>query len=228
MVSFTTDMVAPLKECKVNFEPVQASGTPSPDNILPIEGWNNLEVYRTSKNIRNWTITDSTIPLDYGGGTGTFNGFGNGHWDNYWIIPKSLWGKTLTYSVEIVRAENPTNEYAEARCWTYTSSGELVQLFLPPSSQRYYTGSGRSTLTFTVPENVGRLGLAILAGRGDRIYNPIVSIGSTATEYEPYNGSTTSITLPSTYYGGWVDLTSGEGETTYKYIHLSGNEDWLH
>jgi len=115
-------MVAPLKECKVYFEPIQASGTPSPDNVLPISGWNNLEVYRTSKNIRNWTITDTTIPSSYG----NFNGFNNGYWDNYWIIPESLWGKTITYSVEIVRAENPTIEYAEARCWTYTSSGELV------------------------------------------------------------------------------------------------------
>lgn len=222
IANFNTDMVAPLKDCKVYFKPVQAAGTPSPDNVIPISGWNNLKVYRTSKNIRNWTITDTTIPLDYNGGTGNFNGFGNNYWDNYWAIPESLCGKTITYSVEIVRAENPTNEYAEVRCWTYTSSGTYIQLFTPPSSQRYQTGSGRSTITFTVPENTGRLGLGILAGRGDRVYNPIVSIGSTAIKYETYNGSTTSITLPSTYYGGYIDLTSGEGYIT----HILMSDTW--
>ena len=225
IANFQTDMVAPLKECKVYFEPVQASGTPSPNNVLPISGWNSLEVYRTSKNIRNWTITDSTIPLDYGGGQSQFNGFSNGCWDNYWIISDNLIGKTLTYSTEIVRAENPTNEYAEVRCWTYTSSGEFVQLFLPSSSQRCYTGNRRSTLTFTVPENVGRLGLGIVAGRGDRFYNPIISIGNTEIPYEPYNGSTESITLPSTYYGGYADIAKGALIQDWGYVDL-GDLNW--
>ena len=51
--NFVTDMVAPLKECKVYFEPVQdtSNGAPSPDNICPISGWENLEIYRAGKNL---------------------------------------------------------------------------------------------------------------------------------------------------------------------------------
>lgn len=51
VANFTTDMVAPLKECKINFLPIQASGTPSPDNVLPITGWTECDLWKTGKNI---------------------------------------------------------------------------------------------------------------------------------------------------------------------------------
>lgn len=51
IASFDTDMIAPLKECKVHFTPKQAEGTPSPDNILPISGWTELEIYTAGKNL---------------------------------------------------------------------------------------------------------------------------------------------------------------------------------
>ena len=45
LATFNTDLSAPLKEMKVHFSPVQASGTPSPDNVLPISGWDGVTVY---------------------------------------------------------------------------------------------------------------------------------------------------------------------------------------
>ena len=45
LATFNTDLSAPLKEMKVHFYPVQASGTPSPDNVLPISGWDGVTVY---------------------------------------------------------------------------------------------------------------------------------------------------------------------------------------
>ena len=39
IASFSTDMRSPLEEIKIHFNPVQASGTPSPQNVLPITGW---------------------------------------------------------------------------------------------------------------------------------------------------------------------------------------------
>ena len=42
---FTTDMAANLKECKIRFAPVQAGeGTPSPENVRPISGWDGVTV----------------------------------------------------------------------------------------------------------------------------------------------------------------------------------------
>lgn len=43
--NFKTDVIAPLKECKVYFSPVQeGTGDPSPTNVRPISGWNEIQV----------------------------------------------------------------------------------------------------------------------------------------------------------------------------------------
>lgn len=43
--NFKTDVIAPLKECKVYFSPVQdGTGDPSPTNIRLISGWNKIQV----------------------------------------------------------------------------------------------------------------------------------------------------------------------------------------
>ena len=52
-VVFVTDLAKPLKQLKVNFTPKQASGTPSPDTVLPITGWTGLDVWRTGTNVWN-------------------------------------------------------------------------------------------------------------------------------------------------------------------------------
>lgn len=45
IASFTTNMKAPLKECKVYFNPIQeGSGDPSPDNVRNIIGWDGVNV----------------------------------------------------------------------------------------------------------------------------------------------------------------------------------------
>ena len=45
VVNFTTNMKAPLKECKVYFSPIQeGSGDPSPDNVRNIVGWDGVNV----------------------------------------------------------------------------------------------------------------------------------------------------------------------------------------
>ena len=45
LVTFNTDLRAPLKSCKVSFLPVQeGEGDPSPDNVRNITGWNGVRV----------------------------------------------------------------------------------------------------------------------------------------------------------------------------------------
>lgn len=52
VANFTTNMKAPLKECKVYFSPIQeGSGDPSPDNVRNIVGWDEVETYKNGKNI---------------------------------------------------------------------------------------------------------------------------------------------------------------------------------
>ena len=52
IATFNTDMAGKLKECKINFLPVQeGEGDPSPENIREITGWNGFKVYKTQKNM---------------------------------------------------------------------------------------------------------------------------------------------------------------------------------
>ena len=65
-VSFTTDMKAPLKECKVSFSPVQeGEGDPSTTNVRNITGWNGVSVKNGENTYSiDWTDDVGTV---YGG-----------------------------------------------------------------------------------------------------------------------------------------------------------------
>lgn len=52
LVTFNTDLSAPLKSCKVSFSPVQeGEGDPSPDNVRNITGWNGVNIYKAGQNL---------------------------------------------------------------------------------------------------------------------------------------------------------------------------------
>lgn len=66
IVSFNTDMVAPMKNCKIYFKPIQSgNGDPSPTNVRDINGWTNIDGYVNGDKISvDWTSDAGTI---YGG-----------------------------------------------------------------------------------------------------------------------------------------------------------------
>lgn len=66
--------------------------------------------------------------------------------------------------------------------------------------------------TFTVPLNAYYLAFTTSAEKKDEAQ---LELGSTATDYEPYNGDTYTITLPADFYGGTVDLTAGTVTSLY-------------
>ena len=54
----------------------------------------------------------------------------------------------------------------------------------------------------------------------------MVELGTTPTAYAPYTGTTATLTLPETIYGGTVDAVTGEGVETVHGIVLDGTELW--
>ena len=50
-----------------------------------------------------------------------------------------------------------------------------------------------------------------------------LELGSTATEYEPYVGTTHTIFLPETVYGGDIGVVSGDGESKYEMLLYDEN-----
>lgn len=58
-------------------------------------------------------------------------------------------------------------------------------------------------------------------------FYPIAYIGTTApTTYKPYIGTTNTLTLPETVYGGEVDAVRGEGIKNWRKIVYDGTENW--
>lgn len=168
-----------------------------------------------TKNIKQWTYIDATIDDSYS--SNNFNGYGNGRWDNVIAdIPSEWFGKELTYSAYIERSSSPLNEYDDVRVWCY---GDSTTLFDAKTAQRIYTAeeSGRSWVTFTIPEGTTKIGLGLYLSKGSRAYNPQLEYGSEPTEYQPYVG---------TIYGGYIDLISGELVENIVFIELDGSENW--
>ena len=63
-------------------------------------------------------------------------------------------------------------------------------------------------------------------GRPEKDENIWLVEGNEWRPYTPYIGSTNTLTLPETVYGGEVDAVSGEGQKVWKSVVLDGTEKW--
>lgn len=84
IANFTTNMKAPLKECKVYFEPIQeGEGDPSPDNVRPISGWTGVNIYNDPKYCGNivWNQLYSGSGSTGTNGGITYTKLDNGTWE---------------------------------------------------------------------------------------------------------------------------------------------------
>lgn len=64
-------------------------------------------------------------------------------------------------------------------------------------------------------------------GRPEKDENIWLVEGNEWRPYTPYIGSTNTLTLPETVYGGEVDAVTGEGQETWKMLTLDGTEMWM-
>lgn len=185
---------------QASWEPRQeGTGDPSPENIRPIVGLDSVQVTRCGKNV-----------LD------TSGAYRNGY--NY-VLPNArlIAGAKYTYTASSLIA-----------------SGKKAGLFVIADDYKLanYIGPGES-YTFTVPENIDfSQGLWIAGGSASALDNvPVesfmVEVGSTSTAYEPYTGTTATLTLPETIYGGTVDAVTGEGAKAIHRAVLDGTENWI-
>ena len=191
----------------VTMEPIQeGTGDPSPDNVRPITGRDSVQVTRCGKNL-----------LDYSQLTANITNYGL------------------------------TSEKAENNCirvsGTASRTGDKLSFSVCKTSQGGLSGKGYSIFLIPVSgcENiVNAYGLrtseenaiAIIANlTSGESYNMLFRLmitadNSTPTAYEPYQGSTTTLTLPETIYGGTVDAVSGVGSKEWGYVEFDGTENW--
>lgn len=223
---------------KAKWEPMQeGSGDPSPENIRPIKGRDSVKVERCGENL------STTAGLDGVGWATTYEDLLN----VLNKLPAGTYVLDFTFTLEEF-FDRYTSDTAESNAFRINSrfddgtpcivtDGEMITKAEKLPSVR------KITKTFVItPQNKGRVATAYLyaCGRDEaidgapngslgegKISNVTITLGNTApTTYTPYNGSTNTLTLPETVYGGEVDAVSGEGQETLKMLTLDGTEKW--
>ena len=203
IATFNTDIAAPLKECKIYFNPIQeGSGDPSPENVRELTGYTQLKLYTVGKGIRSFQTDQYEITNDYH--------VGNNGWSGAINNSPALWGRTITYSAYI-NAANATGPGAVGIIKT-KSDGSTFDARL--AGNIIEKGSnGWSYITIEIPGNGVRLYPEMNAYKGCIFTKPMVELGNTRTEYEPYNYTSFPLdwtSIAGTLYGGYVDLIKGE------------------
>ena len=180
-------------------------------NIRPIHGRTAISVERCGENLLNIApftkLTKSGVTYEYvanGGvrisGTATANvdspTFAVGH-----LPPGKYYGLDMGTGIaaSIVVQRNGSNLWLNAKGQFEILAGDVIRYW-------YMIANNGTTL--------------------DKTVYPYIVPGTTApATYAPYIGSTTTLALPSTIYGGEVGA-EGEGQETWKLLTLDGTERW--
>ena len=195
---------------KASWEPMQeGTGTPSPENIRPIKGRDSVKVERCGANLSK--ISDISTP-------------------NKALIAVELPTEIVT-DIEIsFDTLNAEIKNVGTAFFLNKSDGKwkaiTVQDFGISTAGKI--PNGRKTAVFhgvtfkTVETEIIKNGYCKWSGD---VNNFCVSIIQNAP-YTSYIGSTNTLTLPETVYGGEVDAVTGEGQETWKLVTLDGTENF--
>lgn len=227
IISLNDSAALPLQSLKLTFAPIQAGeGDPSPDNVRPISGRDSVQVTRCGKNLllfntQNMEATMSGVNCKYDSQTQIFTISGTNSSGSAQVILAS-YKYTLPYlkagSVISLHGNVPDGAYVQINY--QDASGKDKELI-----------STRNEVSVTVPADFAKtitvfVGAYAGASFTNDQFTVQLELGSTPTAYEPYQGSTTTLTLPETIYGGTVDAVSGVGSKEWFTVTLTGDETW--
>ena len=216
----------PVADLVVNIEPVQSgSGDPSPDNVRPITGWTGANVTRCGKNLLPFPHSSGTTQIN--GVTYTVNNDGSVYMNGTATGAASYFNLYGNPSTPIPSWFKPSTTYF----WHVPTkpSKYFTQLILYGSTA--WTKVGGSSVT-TPADFSQYTGFAVVIGVyngasvDDTIY-PMLELGSTATDYEPYQGTSVAVswqTEAGTVYGGSLDVATGLLTVTHALITLDGSQ----
>lgn len=221
---------------KAKWEPAQeGTGTPSPENIRPIKGRDSVTVDRCGENVIEFLSTEDSssdikIAVDAEKNitlNGTLAGKGNitiGTCRLHWVAGKTytMYVKKVGGSVSLGSGDGITFAYA---------------LFTTDYNHFFRGGTNSTNLYVYIASDAAlvetELVFMLQCWRKGTVFNNFkfqieVVEGTTApTTYTPYIGSTNTLTLPETVYGGEVDTVTGDGKETWKFAILNGTESWF-
>ncbi len=183
-----------------SWEPVQeGSGDPSPDNIRPITGRSSVQIQACGENLFDIGKCELWASSAYG-------------------LSISIDGDT----VKLAGTATKTGTKLEFR-FLKTTQKMGAWSILP-----FVEKGSVVALRFNTSEKSIIVGVSLTSGTTyDIAFKVMCYLGSTApTEYTPYTGTTKTLTLPETIYGGSVD-NNGNGAKEWELLTFEGTENWI-
>ena len=202
------------------------------ENICPISGHTSATVTRTGKNLlevaSGYTHTEGGVTMTTNAdGTFTLNG----------TATKTFIGMfNLSYANSSINNQNDAKKYIPAGTYKLSDLGSRLRLQIYGSNSAIVTSenavkigdSTDTTVTIDDTYSFTYARLIILSGavfNNETFYPWIYDINADTSSYEPYQGSSVTIDLDGTRYGGVLDVLTGEMKVTKGIVDL-GTLSW--
>ena len=199
IATFNTDLTENLVEVKCQIVAKQASGTPTPDNPLPILTFDDLTLYHNDINLWNeeWEL-------------GTYDSSGQPAPSN-----------TIIRSKTRIMCKPNTTYYFKGGA----NNENSIKYFYDINDNYLSNYGGTGSGAFTTPNNCAYMRFRMSSDYGTT-YNHDISINypSTDTQYHAFNGA--YIQFSQTVANGVLDINSGKLRVTDGYRVFDGTENW--
>lgn len=189
---------------KVSWMPTQeGSGDPSPENIRPIQGRDSVKVERCGKNL--FDIAQCRT-----------------------ASPGAAFGLTITADDTGLISVSGIPTVSNSSLYRFRLLQTDQVILTKGYKVKWFTVKGVVNTVYGIADDKSIVMTAQLSPNTsvDLQFRLMYYTGDEPTTYTPYIGSTNTLTLPSTVYGGEVDAVRGEGQETWKMLTLDGTEDW--
>ena len=222
IVSFEGTETTAIKTLNANIVPKQSgSGDPSLSNVRPISGYDSVNVKRIGKNFLaydrdNGSYVSGGLTYTLNDGHITVNGTSTSNYPTL-IVANPLSLKAGTYTIsKTVNGTVPSGAYLYI----------IVEKSGLPNAPSV---RGGNSFTFTLTEDRD-VRIVLCAETSGKTWNNVgvdfqIERGSTATAYEPYQGTSYPISLGQTVYGGTLEVMSGKLTITKAMVDL-GSLAW--
>ena len=224
VATFNTDMKAPLKSCKIYFNPIQEGmGDPSPDNMRVINGWDcincsfsydNFIFIPSDTTIFPWTQNNVTLIYE-GNGRYRFSGINETSSNIHFAFTISTYnygGYCVFYLGSNKSAPAGVNRQLRLRRANETNMYNNYLDYDSDLNDYYFN-------TSIINGPITNVRFTLQPGDGNYTFSPVlISHGEknfSSNTYVENSFKTIPINFSNTIYGGYVDLVTGEVVATH-------------
>ena len=212
----------------VTMEPIQAGeGDPSPENVRPITGRDEVTVQRSGVNILSLNLSNELVgEVDVNSSDGIVHISGTVNGGNLYFT-KQLELPVGTYTIFVYDTNANSYPYGTT-IWVF---GDGIATSIDLTSE-----SRRAIANVTDHAQIIRVYLHFEAVQGGSEINASIGVSvmvgnQDSAYFSPYTGTTATLTLPETIYGGTVEAVTGVGSKTWGYISSYNGEslpgEWI-